>query len=288
MEVWTHDDANGFRALAGPLYAREPILHTVELTALASGVADDALLLTVHDGGDVLGAAMQTPPYPLLVSGLPIESLYSAVEFVAAVRPGLSGIRGLRDRAQRFAAGWQSRVGAQSRVNTEELLYRLAALTPPVGVPGTHRLATEADHPLLALRVEDFFVEAFRDHRDEAAGLRFVEDAVAVGHRFVLWTVGDEPVSMAMLRAPASGVSRIGPVHTPAAARGRGFGSAVTAAAAQLALDEGVSEVVLFADLANPVSNAIYRRIGFEPVSESVRIDFVSARAAGASSTSPR
>jgi predicted GNAT family acetyltransferase len=33
---------------------------------------------------------------------------------------------------------------------------------------------------------------------------------------------------------------------------------------------------VLFADLANPVSNAIYQRIGFEPVIDSVRIDFVT------------
>jgi predicted GNAT family acetyltransferase len=33
--------------------------------------------------------------------------------------------------------------------------------------------------------------------------------------------------------------------------------------------------VVLFTDLANPVSNAIYRRIGFEPVAEFVRIDFM-------------
>ena len=36
----------------------------------------------------------------------------------------------------------------------------------------------------------------------------------------------------------------------------------------------GTPDVVLFADLANPVSNAIYQRIGFEPVVDSVRIDF--------------
>ena len=52
-----------------------------------------------------------------------------------------------------------------------------------------------------------------------------------------------------MLRAPAAGVSRIGPVFTPRSSRGR-------------------------ADLANPTSNAIYRRIGFEPVVDQVRIDF--------------
>jgi predicted GNAT family acetyltransferase len=69
-------------------------------------------------------------------------------------------------------------------------------------------------------------------------------------------------------------VSRIGPVFTPRDRRGRGYGSAVTAAAAELAYRSGTANVVLFADLANPVSNSIYQRIGFEPVVDSVRIDF--------------
>ena len=275
MQVRAHDDVASFLALAGPLYGRDPIRHTVELTALAAGVADDALLLTVEEDDDVVGAAMQTPPYPLLVNGLPIETIDSTVAFVAETHPTLCGVRGLRERAQRFCAAWQSTLAVGGRVNVEEMLYRLGTLQPPVDLPGEQRLAAEADHPVLAARLEDFFVEAFQEVRDDKAGVRFVKGAVAAGHRFVLWIVDDEVVSMAMLRAPASGVSRIGPVQTPVAARGRGFGSAVTAAAALLARDEGVSEVVLFADLANPTSNRIYRRIGFEPVSQNVRIDFV-------------
>ena len=42
------------------------------------------------------------------------------------------------------------------------------------------------------------------------------------------------------------------------------------------ALRRRIADVVLFADLANPVSNAIYQRIGFEAVADSVRIDFVT------------
>jgi predicted GNAT family acetyltransferase len=52
------------------------------------------------------------------------------------------------------------------------------------------------------------------------------------------------------------GVSRIGPVFTPRAVRGHGYGSAVTAAAADLARRGGVDDVVLFAGLANPISTA--------------------------------
>jgi len=36
----------------------------------------------------------------------------------------------------------------------------------------------------------------------------------------------------------------------------------------------GAADGVLFAYLSNPMSNAIYRRIGCEPVCDSVRIDF--------------
>jgi predicted GNAT family acetyltransferase len=121
--------------------------------------------------------------------------------------------------------------------------------------------------------VERFFVETF-SQRDEAAGALFVDTAQRIGDRFMLWDVDGAPVSMAMLRAPAADVSRIGPVFTPADRRGHGYGSAVTAAAADLAHRSGTADVVLFADLANPVSNSIYQQIGFQAVVDSVRIDF--------------
>jgi predicted GNAT family acetyltransferase len=81
---------------------------------------------------------------------------------------------------------------------------------------------------------------------------------------------------MALLRAPAAGVSRIGPVFTPRDKRGRGYGSAVTAAAADVARRGGVDGVVLFADLADTTANGIYRRIGFESYADCVRIDFLA------------
>ena len=164
--------------------------------------------------------------------------------------------------------------GQAPTVDSEERLYRLATLHAPNDVTGGSRLAAEADRRLLVDWVEQFLVETFTHNRDDAAGERFVDTANRVGDRFVLWDVDGTPVSMAMLRAAAVGVSRIGPVFTPLRQRGHGYGSAVTAAAAELARRSGTPDVVLFADLANPTSNAIYQRIGFEPVTDSVRIDF--------------
>jgi predicted GNAT family acetyltransferase len=69
-------------------------------------------------------------------------------------------------------------------------------------------------------------------------------------------------------------VVRLGPVYTPPEHRGRGYGAAVTAAVSHAALDAGASYVVLFTDLANPTSNALYRRLGYQPVEDRVVLEF--------------
>ena len=98
-----------------------------------------------------------------------------------------------------------------------------------------------------------------------------------------LWETAGEPVSMAGLTRPAAGQVRVGPVYTPPAHRGRGYGGAVTAAVSQAARDAGAAEVVLFTDLANPTSNALYQRLGYEAVSDRAIFSFgkkvVSVRA---------
>ena len=276
MEVRAHDSVDEFRAIAEPLYRCDPVAHTIELTLLRAGrFPDDSVLLTAWDDGAPVGAVLQTPPYPLACDGISVNAMDSVVASLAGLRPELTGVRGGRSRAVAFADAWRAITGRGGKMSTEERLYRLGTLRTPNGVAGTARLATDDDRRVLVDSVELFFQETF-SQRDEAAGERFVDIANQVSDRFMLWEVDGTPVSVAMLRAPAADVSRIGPVFTPRDQRGHGYGSAVTAAAADLAHRSGTSDVVLFADLANPTSNAIYQRIGFEPVVDSVRIDFAT------------
>jgi len=277
VEVRLHASVDEFRAIAEPVYRRDPIAHTIELTLLgANKLPEDSLLMTVWDDGTAVGAAMQTPPYPLACNGIPLIVMAPVVADLAALFPRLDGVRGVRNTAVAFADSWRGVTGRAGTMSTEERLYRLGTLRKPNGVAGTARLATGDDRVRLVDWVELFFEETLSHVRDDAAGERFIDRANQVGDRFVLWAVGGTPVSMAMLRAPAAGVSRIGPVFTPQHRRGRGYGSAVTAAACELAHRSGIADVVLYADLANPTSNAIYQNIGFEPVVDSVRIDFAT------------
>ena len=267
MEIRRYASLDEFRAAADPVYRRDPVNSTVELPLLRSDFEfEDPLLLTVSSDGVVIGAAIQTPPRPLLCSVLPENAIDGVVHEVAGIRPQLVGFRGLRATATQFAEAWQTATGRQGTVGMEERLYRLGSLRAPTGVEGAHRGATEADSAWLDAWLTAFDVEAFGHASPGPLPSAFT----------LLWTVDGAPVSMAGVRKPVASVSRIGPVFTPADRRGQGYGSAVTAAAAQCARDAGAEDVVLFTDLANAVSNSIYQAIGFEPVSDWLRVDFAA------------
>jgi len=69
-------------------------------------------------------------------------------------------------------------------------------------------------------------------------------------------------------------VCRIGLVFTPPERRRCGYATACVAALSERLLAAGADQCTLFAQLQNPTSNAIYRRMGYEPVTEIVRYHF--------------
>jgi predicted GNAT family acetyltransferase len=96
-----------------------------------------------------------------------------------------------------------------------------------------------------------------------------VDERVGYGG-MTLWEADGVPVSMAGVTRQVAGMIRVAPVYTPPGYRRRGYAGAVTAAVTQAALDAGAGEVLLFTDLANPTSNALYQRLGYHPVEDRV------------------
>jgi RimJ/RimL family protein N-acetyltransferase len=277
IQLRIHPAVADFRELASAVYRRDPIATTTELTVLRRITADAdpaPLLFTVWRDTRVVGAGLRTPPFPLLCTGVALGDIAEAAVGLAELRIVVPGVRGPADAAEAFAASWSASTGAGSKVNTRERLYRLDALAEPVGADGYARAAGPSDIELLADWLVQFNREATNDHHDRAATIQFVLATQALGDEYVLWTANGRSISLACVRMPIAGVSRIGPVYTPTAERGKGYGSAVTAAAVRWALQHGATEVVLFTDLANPTSNHIYREIGFRPVRDYARIDF--------------
>lgn len=281
MDVVAHSSVARFWRLAGPLLAADPIRNTLPLSIvgrlrLGGGPAGrEPLLLTVHDGADVVAFAVRTPPLPIVLGAIPPDTTGAIVDHLLAHDVRLPGATGIRPAVEAFAARWTERTGDELVVESDQCLYRLGTLAPPTDVPGEPVEATEADLDQLTEWRRAAILEIFGRPRGEQQDTRrMAATSIAMGNGQFFWYADGEPVSLAAVTAPREGVSRIGPVYTPAEHRGHGYGTAVSATAAQWALDHGAAHVVLFADLANPVSNSIYQRIGFRPVADALEVEF--------------
>jgi RimJ/RimL family protein N-acetyltransferase len=286
---WTiTEDLDAFAAAAGGFLRSRPVQHTIHLTvaetlrargASAYGGAAPLFGWLTLAGGQIAAAIVQTPPFPLLVTRLPEGSAQRLAEALAARGAQLPGVNAAEDDAAAFAAAWTGLAGGSTREHRRDRLFRLARLEPPApGPAGSARVASSGDRDVL-----ESWLAAFSD---EAGAMsvnvaRTVDDRLSYGG-LSLWEHDGAAVSMAGVTRPVAGTVRIAPVYTPPELRRRGYAGGVTTAVSQAALDAGASHVVLFTDLANPTSNALYQRLGYRAVEDRVILAFSGAGAAGA------
>ena len=227
-------------------------------------------------GGEVTAAFLHTPPYQPVLTSMAERQAAALAQALAARRRAATGVNGDEPAAAAFAAAWQQLTGDSVTLAMRSRLYRLGCLRPPQPMPpGQPRLAGDGDRGLLLAWHKAFHHEAHGD--GSPARSQEIDDRLSYGG-LTLWETAGEPVSLAGLTRPAAGQVRVGPVYTPPAHRGRGYGGAVTAAVSQAARDAGAAEVVLFTDLANPTSNALYQRLGYEAVSDRAIFSFGKKR----------
>ena len=286
-------DLDEFWAAAGDHLRAEPVLHTVPLTVLdrlgrrgPSAFGDDAPVYGWHEqtDGPVDGAFFQTPPFPVLVTTLPAGSAADLITRLGTETGLPTAINLSSTDEPDFGAAWAHATGGSATAAERSRLFRLERLVPPEPAPpGAARVAGHGDRELLIEWLAAFGREA-GTVADNAA--RTVDDRLS-HDGLTLWEAGGRPLAMAGSTREVAGVVRIGPVYTPPAHRQRGYGGAVTAAVSQAALDAGASAVVLFTDLANPTSNALYQRLGYRPVCDRVLLHLASPDATGPDSTVP-
>ena len=273
-----------FLAEAQALLLEDEARHNLML-GIASTLRDHPAVYPEHrlwlvgDTGRTVGAALQTPPFNLVVAGPAAEGTLAALaEALYAERIELPGVTGAVPEADGFAEAWTQHAGLRCRRRMTQRIYRLTEVRPVRGVAGRPRAATEADRELLVSWVRAFAEEALRGvdspvrSAERTVDARLHEDTGG----FVLWEDGD-PVSLAGWGGRTPNGVRIGPVYTPPEHRRRGYGTAVTAAVSAERLATGRRFCFLYTDLANPTSNRIYTAIGYEPVCDSVDYAFEPA-----------
>lgn len=230
-----------------------------------------ALFAIVERGDEVVGCVLRTPPHKALITDLPLAAAPIAARALASRFTEIPAVLGPAPAAEAVARAWVEIRGGGWRPGMEQRIYRLDEVRPIDGVSGSLRLASSDDLEL-ALRWGEGFA------RD--AGVQFAtnRDIVAswIGRQVLfIWDDAGVPRSISVASGRTPRGVRIGYVYTPPEFRRAGYASACVGAVSQRMLDDGYDFCVLYTDLGNPTSNAIYRRVGYEALADVRDFDVV-------------
>lgn len=273
LQVVMSGDAGETLARASVYLRATPVANNLVLSLLGERSAhrEPGRFWTASDGGLVVGVAFQSPlSLHAAITPMAPDVVCALVDQMAHEAPELPGVFGDADTASRFAGRWAEVRKVPAIAVEGQRLYRLDGLVPPTGVEGRRRTARREDEAMISSWLDGF--------ADDTGGIIPDRDTVRrriSGGYLSIWET-EEPVSMASYSPSVAGVSRIYLVYTPPEHRRLGFAAACTAAVSEAALGAGAEECVLFTQLRNPQSNAIYRRIGYRAAVEQIRYAFTA------------
>jgi predicted GNAT family acetyltransferase len=270
VQLERHADASSFLDRARDFLLEREAQHNLIL-GLSSHLrtepqlyGEDPYFAVALDGERVVGVTMRTPPHNLILSEIDdVAALEQIAEDAQAVFGSLPGVVGPKAPVAKFARLWHepAEIGIQQRV------YQASHVIPPKGVSGSMRVYEDGDRDQVIAWMQAFVDEALSASPPEDAEQWLERKLASDDGGVVLWVDG-ERVSFAGYGGLTPNGIRIGPVYTPRELRRRGYASALTAELTRMLLDGGRKFCFLFTDLANPTSNSIYQRIGYERVSD--------------------
>jgi predicted GNAT family acetyltransferase len=244
------------------------LCQTAEQRVAKGGDAGIQLTGMTGDEGVVM-VAVQTPPHNLVLSRASAPDVDKLAETLANQNFRFPGIVGPSDVAHAFADKWAALTGQKPVEFMDQIIYSLTKVLMPDPVEGQMRPAKPAEAKTIAQWIAKFTEDALpkSEHLSDGAALKRAEDMIAAGRMYV-WDVKGRAVAQASVSG-TDAVARISMVYTPPEDRGHGYAKAVVANLSEMQLKAGKKMCCLYADARNPVSNSIYRKIGYEFVGRS-------------------
>lgn len=276
MLVRCHHDPREFFELVGPFLEKDEVRNTLPLGIARSFVdtaTHDGLMFSVESGADVVAVAVKSPHRNLVLTDAPEPAMRALANYLFAYALPVPGVTAPLQTARDFSLAWKALTDAQSNDRVALRLFQAKHVNDLPCSKGAFRYAGLSDQEQVELWLQSFIDEVNLDRLDNLRDrVMTMLGAANVG----LWEQG-ECRSMAAITRRTERGAHVSWVYTPRTHRGNGYATACVAELCRRELAGGKSYCTLYTDLANPTSNAIYQRIGFEPVCDSVDLVFQSA-----------
>lgn len=280
--VVRHADPLDFLAAAAPVLARDDALassYHAWVAGLRRNPAADGehVYMATFNDGSAHGASVRRGAGALWVGASDAIAAAAFATDVADLRGddavALQGVVGIRSACEAFAGRWFTLTGRPHAERVRMRNHRLTRVEPVPRAAGMPRIATGDDIAWVSKAQHDFITEI--ELPEDPERLRALVPRRIESRQFWIWDDAGAVAFAGWSDAPPD-AARVAPVYTPPHARGRGYATALVAALSQALLDEGRQRLFLITDLANPVSNAIYAKIGYQPQSDLFHFDFVA------------
>lgn len=269
MQVIRHNTAAEFLARAKAWLEKTEVENNIILgiagffESYSGQLKVSPYFLTVEENGTIVGGALMAPPRRLVITRMSGSAVTTLADYFLANGASVPGVLGPNSEAKTFADYWTSHTGKLCRPKMSERIYVCKTVNPTNHAPGRLRPATKEDQSLLSEWCVQFCLDA--QIEDETVDFQTRLPHKIADQSLFVWE-HDEVVSMAgLVRETAHGIA-ISWVYTPSHLRKGGYATSCVAALTQRMLDSGKKFCCLYADLANPASNSIYQKIGYQPV----------------------
>lgn len=231
------------------------------------------LMAAVEEHGEVAAVALMTPPHNLILSWTASDSAIDGLaEELHARGLAIPGVNSSAEVARKFASRWSELSGLSYRPQMAQRIYQLSRVIKRSRAAGRLREPNASDDAIMRKWRAAFSVDA--EGMDPVEAEKGAALPLPKSRHLVLWDVDGVAVSMAGFSGRTPNGIRVAWVYTPPEDRGKGFAGACVAALSQRLLDDGRKFCFLYTDLANPVSNHVYQKIGYEPVIDATVYSF--------------
>ena len=275
MRIRRHATAADFLRRAEPWLVRDEAQHNLVL-----GIADNhrrevaqdapaAYWATVEAGSDVVGCAVCTPPYNVVITEMPADAVPLLIADIRDALESVPGVVGPINDARRLADLWCEDQRRGWSINVRLRIHALTSVhLPDAPAPGSLRKVMSCEIGIAKKWIEAFARETGTRHNSPALAERLLESG-----KLFFWDHRGPRAMIGAGRETPNGVC-ISAVYTPPEHRRNGYASIATAELSRRVLGSGKRFCCLYTDLDYPTSNAIYHRIGYKPVQDALDIEF--------------
>lgn len=271
------DTASYRRAVDG--YLRANLQDCNQLFAIVQGLTEEAIsqrkswLACLRRDGVTCGVALihSSPPLrSIILSDLDVDGARLVAVALENAGIGLTDATGPRHSVNALVAAL--RPLPSTRLRSLFGNHVLDKTPAALASAGDYRSAHGDDLGMLVAWERAFMIECGFPVTEALLEATVLQRLANPATLYRLWEVDRRPVAMAVGKLVPP-TARIGPVYTAMECRTRGHAGALVAHFCSELMAAGAGQVSLFTDLANPVSNGVYRRIGFRLIGELVQVD---------------